>query len=140
MAEKSKQQESLEFLQQVASVIPAGLLTREQVDVLVEIANEHLRQRIMMQELGVDSLAKSGGDMTLYADDGVQIVGRNVEKQAVNFRLEKPLLELIATQAEYLDVKKADLVRLALWQFVQRNNIANKASKVEGEATPDAAG
>ena len=93
----------------------------------------HLRQRTMVQELGVDSLDKSGGDMTLYADDGVRVVGRNVEKQAVNFRLEKPLLDLIDTQAEYLGVKKADLVRLALWQLVQRNNIANQASKVEGE-------
>lgn len=111
---KNKKQKSLEFLQQVTSIIPTGLLTKEQIDVLTKIANEHLRQQIMIQKLGIDSLTKSNNDMTLYADDNVQVVGHNVEKQTINFRLEKPLLKLITTQAEYLNVKKTDLVRLAL--------------------------
>ena len=132
MAKKSEKEVALDFIQQIAGILPAGLMTRDQVDVLRQIADGHLRQQKLMQELGVDSLAKSGGDMTLYADDGLQVVGRNVEKQAVNFRLEKPLLEMIDTQAEQTGIKKADLVRLALWEFVKSNNIANKA---KGEAT-----
>ena len=74
--------------------------------------------------------------MTLKDDDGKTLVGRKVEKVAVNLRLDKPLVEIVDTQCRQMGMKKTDWIRMALWQFAQHNNVATKAAqRIEGEPT-----
>ena len=125
----------IELAQTVAS-LPITKLTNDEVAVLQEIAQQHLVQKTLMEALAVTDADLARTSLTLKDDDGNMIVGRKVEKVAVNMRLDKPLIEIVDTQCRQMGMKKTDWIRIALWQFAERNNIATKAAqRTEGEAT-----
>ena len=114
----------IDLAQTVAS-LPITKLTNDEVAVLQEIARQHLTQKTLMEALAVTDADLARTSLTLKDDDGNMIVGRKVEKVAVNMRLDKQL-----------GMKKTDWIRMALWHFAERNNVATKAAqRTESEAT-----
>jgi|TARA_E500000331_G_C17165518_1_gene673639 hypothetical protein len=125
----------IDLAQTVAS-LPITKLTNDEVAVLQEMAKQHLTQKTLMEALAVTDADLARTSMTLKDDDGKTLVGRKVEKVAVNLRLDKPLVEIVDTQCRQMGMKKTDWIRMALWQFAQHNNVATKAAqRIEGEPT-----
>lgn len=125
----------IDLAQTVAS-LPITKLTNDEVAVLQEMARQHLTQKTLMEALEVTDADLARTSLTLKDDDGNMIVGRKVEKIAVNLRLDKPLIDIVDTQCRQMGMKKTDWIRMALWHFAERNNIATKAAqRTEGEAT-----
>ena len=126
----------IELAQTVAS-LPITKLTNDEVAVLQEMARQHLTQKTLMEALAVTDADLARTSLTLKDDDGNTLVGRKVEKVAVNLRLDKPLAEIVDAQCRQMGMKKTDWIRMALWQFAQHNNVATKAAaaSIEGETT-----
>ena len=125
----------IDLAQTVAS-LPITKLTNDEVAVLQEMAKQHLTQKTLMEALALTDADLARTSMTLKDDDGKTLVGRKVEKVAVNLRLDKPLVEIVDTQCRQMGMKKTDWIRMALWQFAQHNNVATKAAqRIEGEPT-----
>ena len=128
----------IELAQTVASM-PITKLTNDEVAVLQEMARQHLAQKTLMEAMEVTDADLARTSLTVHDNEGNKVIGRKVAKVAVNLRLDKPLIDIVDTQCRQMGMKKTDWIRVALWQFAERNNIATKAQqRIEGEATPGA--
>lgn len=117
--------------------MPITKLTNDEVAVLQEIARQHLAQKTLMETMEVTDADLARTSLTVRDNEGNKVIGRKVAKVAVNLRLDKPLIEIVDTQCKQMGMKKTDWIRMALWQFVQHNNITMKAQqRIEGEVYP----
>ena len=119
--------------------MPITKLTNDEVAVLQEMARQHLAHKTLMEAMEVTDADLARTSLTVRDNEGNKVIGRKVAKVAVNLRLDKPLIDIVDTQCKQMGMKKTDWIRVALWQFAERNNIATNAQqRIEGEATSGA--
>jgi hypothetical protein len=138
--EEEAKTSALAFLENVAEILPAGLLSADEVTVLKESAQGQLRQKALIDALGVDpdQLKKDKGLTKAFDKDGNQLFGRGVEKVNLNVRMDKPLIEVLNSYCEATGLTKTDVLRQIIFTHLYSANLARQADLAEGEPTTDA--
>ena len=136
---ETKQTDVLAFLKTIAEILPAAMLVEDEVKVLKTFAQNQMKQKALIDALGVDpdQLKKEKGLTKAFDKDGNQLFGRGVEKTNLNVRMDKPLVAVLDDYCEATGMTKTDVLRQIIFTHLYSANLARQA---EGEATQDAAG
>jgi len=127
---------ALKVLKTLVALHPAAALSTEDVQILKEFTAGQIRQKTLIDALGVDpdQLKKDKGLTKAFDTDGTQLFGRGVEKVSLNVRMDKPLVAVLDEYCEATGMTKTDVLRTVIFTHLHGANLARRA-EAEGEAT-----
>jgi len=137
MSETEQQTDAaIQALRTIAAILPAALLSEDDVQILKEFTAGQMRQKALIDALGVDpdELKKDKGLTKAFDTDGTQLFGRGVEKVSLNVRMDKPLVAVLDEYCEATGMTKTDVLRTVIFTHLHGANLARRA-EAEGEAT-----